>query len=255
MPGTSAAVPSPGGPALRTYDTLGPGPRGADIPAGFASQSRGRCSPCQPDTASFLPGVRGGGLCLPRASSHASVSVGVWGWGRLASLERRRPQCLPPRGLFWVCSLAPEPRGRAPAHTGLRHTPLVGLVRMAAGPPSPPAPAPQGRCSATGASAPAAACASCSGRASARSSSPAARWPPCPPSPWRCRCKAARAWAGRGPRPPQPGASGPHGPPAASSPFPVSLENPHVIDKHQIWVGVVPKGPDGAQLSSAFDRR
>lgn len=92
MPGTSAAVPSPGGLALRTYDSLGPGPRGADIPAGFASQSRGRCSPCQPDTASFLPGVRGGALCLPRASSHASVSVGVWGWGRLASLERRRPQ-------------------------------------------------------------------------------------------------------------------------------------------------------------------
>lgn len=199
MPGTSAAVPSPGGPALRTYDSLGPGPRGADIPAGFASQSRGRCSPCQPDTASFLPGVRGGALCLPRASSHASVSVGVWGWGRLASLERRRPQCLPPRGLFWVCSLAPEPRGRAPAHTGLRHTPLVGLVRMAAGPPSPPATAPQGRCSATGASAPAAACASCSGRASARSSSPAARWPPCPPSPWRCRCKAARALGWEGP--------------------------------------------------------
>ncbi|XP_045433235.1 regulator of telomere elongation helicase 1 isoform X1 [Pipistrellus kuhlii] len=38
-------------------------------------------------------------------------------------------------------------------------------------------------------------------------------------------------------------------------PFPVCLENPHVIDKHQIWVGIVPKGPDGAQLSSAFDRR
>ncbi|XP_023482714.1 regulator of telomere elongation helicase 1 isoform X27 [Equus caballus] len=38
-------------------------------------------------------------------------------------------------------------------------------------------------------------------------------------------------------------------------PFPVCLENPHVIDKHQIWVGVVPKGPDGAQLSSAFDKR
>ncbi|XP_068118572.1 regulator of telomere elongation helicase 1 isoform X3 [Hyperolius riggenbachi] len=38
-------------------------------------------------------------------------------------------------------------------------------------------------------------------------------------------------------------------------PFPVSLENPHVIEKHQIWVGVVPQGPDGAQLSSAFDRR
>ncbi|KAM9296534.1 regulator of telomere elongation helicase 1 [Gastrophryne carolinensis] len=38
-------------------------------------------------------------------------------------------------------------------------------------------------------------------------------------------------------------------------PFPVSLENPHVIEKHQIWVGVVPQGPDGAKLSSAFDRR
>uniref|UniRef100_A0A8D2CSU0 Regulator of telomere elongation helicase 1 n=1 Tax=Sciurus vulgaris TaxID=55149 RepID=A0A8D2CSU0_SCIVU len=38
-------------------------------------------------------------------------------------------------------------------------------------------------------------------------------------------------------------------------PFPVRLENPHVIDKHQLWVGVIPKGPDGAQLSSAFDKR
>ncbi|KAJ7332208.1 hypothetical protein JRQ81_014388, partial [Phrynocephalus forsythii] len=28
-------------------------------------------------------------------------------------------------------------------------------------------------------------------------------------------------------------------------PFPVCLENPHVIDKHQIWVGVIPNGPDG----------
>uniref|UniRef100_A0A2I3TE43 Helicase ATP-binding domain-containing protein n=1 Tax=Pan troglodytes TaxID=9598 RepID=A0A2I3TE43_PANTR len=39
------------------------------------------------------------------------------------------------------------------------------------------------------------------------------------------------------------------------NPFPVCLENPHVIDKHQIWVGIIPRGPDGAQLSSAFDRR
>ncbi|XP_057359157.1 regulator of telomere elongation helicase 1 isoform X4 [Manis pentadactyla] len=38
-------------------------------------------------------------------------------------------------------------------------------------------------------------------------------------------------------------------------PFQVCLENPHVINKHQIWVGIVPKGPDGAQLSSAFDKR
>ncbi|XP_060027612.1 regulator of telomere elongation helicase 1 isoform X4 [Erinaceus europaeus] len=38
-------------------------------------------------------------------------------------------------------------------------------------------------------------------------------------------------------------------------PFPVRLENPHVIQQHQVWVGIVPKGPDGAQLSSAFDKR
>ncbi|KAM6147781.1 regulator of telomere elongation helicase 1 [Erethizon dorsatum] len=38
-------------------------------------------------------------------------------------------------------------------------------------------------------------------------------------------------------------------------PFPVCLENPHVIDKHQLWVGVIPRGPDGAELSSAFDKR
>uniref|UniRef100_A0A2K5YK11 Regulator of telomere elongation helicase 1 n=1 Tax=Mandrillus leucophaeus TaxID=9568 RepID=A0A2K5YK11_MANLE len=37
-------------------------------------------------------------------------------------------------------------------------------------------------------------------------------------------------------------------------PFPVCLGNPHIIDKHQIWVGIVLRGPDGAQLSSAFDR-
>ncbi|XP_055964110.1 regulator of telomere elongation helicase 1 [Sorex fumeus] len=38
-------------------------------------------------------------------------------------------------------------------------------------------------------------------------------------------------------------------------PFPVCLENPHVIGQHQVWVGIVPKGPDGTQLSSAFDKR
>ncbi|XP_078275154.1 regulator of telomere elongation helicase 1 isoform X2 [Rhinoraja longicauda] len=38
-------------------------------------------------------------------------------------------------------------------------------------------------------------------------------------------------------------------------PFPVTLENPHVIDKHQIWIGIVPKGPDGVQLSSAYNTR
>ncbi|KAG8447235.1 hypothetical protein GDO86_014630 [Hymenochirus boettgeri] len=38
-------------------------------------------------------------------------------------------------------------------------------------------------------------------------------------------------------------------------PFPVSLENPHVIEKHQIWVGIIPRGPDGSQLSSEYQRR
>lgn len=37
--------------------------------------------------------------------------------------------------------------------------------------------------------------------------------------------------------------------------FPVTLENSHVIDRDQIFVGVVDRGPDGVQLSSAFDRR
>uniref|UniRef100_A0A663MT05 Regulator of telomere elongation helicase 1 n=1 Tax=Athene cunicularia TaxID=194338 RepID=A0A663MT05_ATHCN len=38
-------------------------------------------------------------------------------------------------------------------------------------------------------------------------------------------------------------------------PFPVCLENPHVIDKHQLWVGIIPKGPDGAVLASTYERR
>lgn len=42
---------------------------------------------------------------------------------------------------------------------------------------------------------------------------------------------------------------------AISSPFPVCLENPHIIDKNQLWVGVIPRGPDGVQLSSAYDKR
>uniref|UniRef100_A0A8D0FIS8 Regulator of telomere elongation helicase 1 n=1 Tax=Strix occidentalis caurina TaxID=311401 RepID=A0A8D0FIS8_STROC len=37
-------------------------------------------------------------------------------------------------------------------------------------------------------------------------------------------------------------------------PFPVCLENPHVIDKHQLWVGIIPKGPDGAVLTSTYER-
>ncbi|XP_049633062.1 regulator of telomere elongation helicase 1 [Suncus etruscus] len=38
-------------------------------------------------------------------------------------------------------------------------------------------------------------------------------------------------------------------------PFPVCLENSHVIGQHQVWVGIIPRGPDGAQLSSAFEKR
>uniref|UniRef100_A0A4W4EBL9 Regulator of telomere elongation helicase 1 n=1 Tax=Electrophorus electricus TaxID=8005 RepID=A0A4W4EBL9_ELEEL len=38
-------------------------------------------------------------------------------------------------------------------------------------------------------------------------------------------------------------------------PFPVCLENPHVIGQDQIFVSIVDKGPDGVQLSAAFDRR
>lgn len=38
-------------------------------------------------------------------------------------------------------------------------------------------------------------------------------------------------------------------------PFPVSLENPHVIQCDQIFVSIIDKGPDGVQLSTAFDRR
>ncbi|KAA8591225.1 hypothetical protein FQN60_002168 [Etheostoma spectabile] len=37
--------------------------------------------------------------------------------------------------------------------------------------------------------------------------------------------------------------------------FPVSLENRHVIERDQIFVGVIDRGPDGVHLSSAFDRR
>ncbi|XP_059189945.1 regulator of telomere elongation helicase 1 [Centropristis striata] len=38
-------------------------------------------------------------------------------------------------------------------------------------------------------------------------------------------------------------------------PFPVSLENGHVIERDQIFVGIIERGPDEVRLSSAFDRR
>ncbi|XP_038577509.1 regulator of telomere elongation helicase 1 isoform X2 [Micropterus salmoides] len=37
--------------------------------------------------------------------------------------------------------------------------------------------------------------------------------------------------------------------------FPVSLENSHVIERDQIFVSIIERGPDGVALSSAFDRR
>ncbi|KTF90070.1 hypothetical protein cypCar_00036083 [Cyprinus carpio] len=38
-------------------------------------------------------------------------------------------------------------------------------------------------------------------------------------------------------------------------PFPVSLENLHVIQPDQISVSIIEKGPDGVKLSTAFDMR
>ena len=37
--------------------------------------------------------------------------------------------------------------------------------------------------------------------------------------------------------------------------FPIELENPHVIKRSQVWAGVVPHGPDKAELSSAYQNR
>lgn len=38
-------------------------------------------------------------------------------------------------------------------------------------------------------------------------------------------------------------------------PFDVRLENPHVIDPSQVWIGVVPKGPGGKALNSSYQNR
>lgn len=37
--------------------------------------------------------------------------------------------------------------------------------------------------------------------------------------------------------------------------FPVVLQNPHVITKEHVFVGVVTRGPDGNSLNSRFDNR
>ena len=38
-------------------------------------------------------------------------------------------------------------------------------------------------------------------------------------------------------------------------PFPVMLENPHVLNDHQIWVGALSSGPTGKQLNSSYSNR
>ncbi|CAK9111743.1 Regulator of telomere elongation helicase 1 homolog, partial [Durusdinium trenchii] len=38
-------------------------------------------------------------------------------------------------------------------------------------------------------------------------------------------------------------------------PFPIRLENPHVVDDSQIWIGVVPKGVMGKSLNSSYRNR
>lgn len=38
-------------------------------------------------------------------------------------------------------------------------------------------------------------------------------------------------------------------------PFPLRLENPHVIEKHQVWIGSLQKGPDGVVLNSNYETR
>ncbi|KAG8237360.1 hypothetical protein J437_LFUL017594 [Ladona fulva] len=38
-------------------------------------------------------------------------------------------------------------------------------------------------------------------------------------------------------------------------PVNVTLENPHIIESHQVWLGVVKNGPDGYPLSSAYSSR
>ena len=38
-------------------------------------------------------------------------------------------------------------------------------------------------------------------------------------------------------------------------PFPIHLENPHVVGHDKVWVGVVPKGPTGFRLNSSYEHR
>lgn len=37
--------------------------------------------------------------------------------------------------------------------------------------------------------------------------------------------------------------------------FPIQLENPHIIQRHQVWVGTICNGPDGFNLNSSYQNR
>ena len=39
------------------------------------------------------------------------------------------------------------------------------------------------------------------------------------------------------------------------SDIPIELQNPHVIQKHQMFVGVLKKGPDEVVLNSSYHNR
>ena len=40
-----------------------------------------------------------------------------------------------------------------------------------------------------------------------------------------------------------------------NSDFPIQLENPHVIDQSQIWIGVTNCGPSGHSLNTSYKNR
>ena len=44
-------------------------------------------------------------------------------------------------------------------------------------------------------------------------------------------------------------------PPSPGLPFPVQLENKHIVTASQVWCGVLGTGPDGTSLNSSFKSR
>jgi regulator of telomere elongation helicase 1 len=43
--------------------------------------------------------------------------------------------------------------------------------------------------------------------------------------------------------------------PSSGLPFPVQLENQHIVTASQVWCGVLGTGPDGTSLNSSFKSR